>query len=100
VAGLSGIGDLIATCMSPISRNHTVGLALGRGDDYRAALDASGQVAEGVPTTRAVVRLARRLGVELPICEQVHAILFEGRAPEDAVCALMARELKGEGFIA
>ncbi len=99
VAGLSGIGDLIATCMSPLSRNHRVGLALGRGEDYRAALGDSGQVAEGVPTTEAVVHLARRLGVELPICEQVHAILFEDRPAADAVRALMSRDPKSETFM-
>ncbi|HEY3416964.1 MAG TPA: NAD(P)H-dependent glycerol-3-phosphate dehydrogenase [Armatimonadota bacterium] len=97
VAGLSGIGDLIATCSSPISRNHRVGLAIGRGEDYRTALGDSGQVAEGVPTTEGVVALARRLGVELPICEQVYAMLFEGRAAADATRALMTRDVKAEG---
>ena len=96
VAGLSGIGDLIATCSSPISRNHRVGLATGRGEDPRRALGDSGQVAEGVPTTEAVVRLARRLGVEMPICEQVYAILFEGRPAAEATQALMTRERRGE----
>ncbi len=96
VAGLSGMGDLIATCSSPMSRNHRVGLAVARGEDYRTALGPSGQVAEGVPTTQAVVRLARRLAVEMPISEQVHAILFAGRAPSDAVIALMTRERRSE----
>ncbi|MHB9130276.1 MAG: NAD(P)H-dependent glycerol-3-phosphate dehydrogenase [Armatimonadota bacterium] len=96
VTGLAGIGDLIATCSSPISRNHRVGLAVGRGQDYRTALGNSGQVAEGVPTTEAVVGLARRLGVELPICEQVYAMLFEGCSPEVAVRALMTRERRSE----
>jgi glycerol-3-phosphate dehydrogenase (NAD(P)+) len=96
VAGLSGIGDLIATCASPISRNHRVGLAVGHGQDYRTALGDSGQVAEGVPTTEAVIRLAQRLQVELPICEQVFAILFSGRAAAEAVQSLMARECKQE----
>jgi len=96
VAGLSGIGDLVTTCLSPLSRNHRVGLAVGRGADYRTALGDSGQVAEGVPTTEAVARLARRLGVEMPICEQVYAILFEGRVPADAVRALMSREPRSE----
>lgn len=96
VAGLSGMGDLVTTCLSPLSRNHRVGLAVGRGGDYRTALGDSGMVAEGVPTTEAVVRLARRLGVEMPICEQVYAILFEGRSPADAVHALMSREPRSE----
>lgn len=98
VAGLSGIGDLIATCMSPLSRNHRVGLQVGRGGDYRAALGDSGQVAEGVPTTEAVVRLARRLEVEMPICEQVYAILFEGRPAKESVQQLMSREPRSEQF--
>lgn len=96
VAGLSGMGDLVTTCLSPLSRNHRVGLAVGRGEDFRAALGDSGMVAEGVPTTEAVTRLARRLGVEMPICEQVYAILFEGRSPADAVRALMSREPRSE----
>lgn len=100
VAGLSGIGDLIATCASPMSRNHRVGLAVGRGGDYRTALGAGGQVAEGVPTAEAVVRHARRLGVEMPICEQVFAILFDGRPPQEAVQALMSREPRCEQPVA
>jgi glycerol-3-phosphate dehydrogenase (NAD(P)+) len=63
-------------------------------------LGDSGQVAEGVPTTEAVVRLARRLGVELPICEQVYAILFDGRPAAEAVRALMTRDPKCEAFLA
>lgn len=98
VAGLAGVGDLIATCASPMSRNHRVGLAIGRGGDWRTALGDSGQVAEGVPTTEAVVRLARRLGVEMPICEQVHAVLFDGRNPRDGVAALMGRPSRGEAL--
>jgi glycerol-3-phosphate dehydrogenase (NAD(P)+) len=98
VAGLAGIGDLIATCASPVSRNHRVGLAVGRGQTIEHALGDSGQVAEGVPTTDAVVRLARRLGVELPICEQVYAILFAGRPAAEAVQALMSRALRREQF--
>lgn len=96
VAGLSGIGDLMATCASPLSRNHRVGLAVGEGRDYRTALGDSGQVAEGVPTTEAVIRLAARLGVEMPICEQVHRVLFEGVSPAEAVLSLMSRERKCE----
>jgi glycerol-3-phosphate dehydrogenase (NAD(P)+) len=99
VAGLAGIGDLIATCVSPVSRNHRVGLAVGNGQDYRGALGDSGQVAEGVPTTEAVVRLARRLGVELPICEQVAAILFAAKPPLEAVHDLMTRELRVEKLV-
>ncbi len=96
VAGLSGVGDLMATCFSPLSRNHRVGLALGRGQDAAGALGDSGQVAEGVPTTDAVIRLARRLAVEMPICEQVYAILFDHQPPANAVATLMTRERRME----
>lgn len=96
VAGLSGIGDLIATCASPISRNHRIGLAVGRGENYASALGNSGQVAEGIPTTEAVVRLARRLNVELPICEQVYAMLFQGQSADEAVKTLMSRGRRWE----
>jgi len=96
VAGLSGMGDLIATCASPISRNHRVGLAVGRGEDYRQALGDSGQVAEGVPTSEAVRRLSQQLQVEMPICEQVYAMLFEGRSAEEATRVLMTRERRSE----
>lgn len=96
VSGLSGIGDLIATCASPMSRNHRVGLAIGRGQDYRKTLGDSGQVAEGVPTTEAAVKLARKLGVDMPICEQVYAILHEGRPVAQAVEQLMGRQQKWE----
>lgn len=96
VSGLAGVGDLLATCASPLSRNHRVGLAIGHGGDYRTALGDSGQVAEGVPTTEAVVRLARRLGVEMPICEQVYQIIFEGASPVDGVKILMSRAPKRE----
>lgn len=96
VAGLAGIGDLITTAFSPLSRNHRVGVAIGRGEDFRTALGESGQVAEGVPTTDAVMRLTHRLGVEMPICEQVYAILFAGKSPAESVTSLMTRELRGE----
>ena len=95
-AGLAGIGDLVATCASPLSRNRRLGEALVRGESWQAAQARLGQVAEGVPTTRAAVALARRAGVEMPIAEQMHAILFEGRSPRAAVLELMQRELKAE----
>ncbi|MEI7833997.1 MAG: NAD(P)H-dependent glycerol-3-phosphate dehydrogenase [bacterium] len=98
VSGLAGVGDLLATCASPLSRNHRVGLAIGRGEDYRTALGDSGQVAEGVPTTEAVVRLARRLSVEMPICEQVYTVIFEGGSPADGVRSLMTRATKSEKY--
>ncbi|UCH33615.1 MAG: NAD(P)-dependent glycerol-3-phosphate dehydrogenase [Armatimonadota bacterium] len=94
--GLSGIGDLVTTCASRRSRNHYVGyhLALGRTlDDILAGMD---MIAEGVPTTRAAVRLADRAGVEMPITRAVHGVLFEGMKPLDAVRALMLRNARDE----
>jgi glycerol-3-phosphate dehydrogenase (NAD(P)+) len=91
-AGLSGIGDLIATCASPLSRNHRVGAALAQGQRLEAILAGMGEVAEGVPTTRAALELGKRHGVELPIVEQMHRVLFDGVAPTEAIQSLMARE--------
>lgn len=95
-AGLAGVGDLILTCSSDLSRNRTVGLELGRGRRLPEILAGRRTVAEGVETARAVKGVAARLGVETPICAQVHAILFEGRAPREALTLLMTRELKVE----
>jgi glycerol-3-phosphate dehydrogenase (NAD(P)+) len=91
VYGLSGIGDIMATCSSPMSRNHRVGLTVGKGDNYLTALGNSGQVAEGVPTTEAVVKLARNIDVVMPICEEVYAMLFENKPAQDSFKSLMSR---------
>jgi glycerol-3-phosphate dehydrogenase (NAD(P)+) len=96
LAGLSGLGDLVLTCSSEQSRNHTVGVELGRGralDDITAGL---GQVAEGVLNARSTKALAERSGVSMPICEAVYAVLYEGFSPNDAVVELMTREPKPE----
>jgi glycerol-3-phosphate dehydrogenase (NAD(P)+) len=95
-AGLSGLGDLVATCDSPLSRNYRLGRALANGLTLDAALAELGQVAEGVPTASAAVLLAARVGVELPITAELRRVLFEGRSPQTAVAALMAREYRGE----
>jgi len=95
-AGLAGLGDLVATCASPFSRNRRLGEHLAAGRGLEEAQRELGQVAEGVPTTRAAVELGRRLGVEMPIAEQMHAVLFEGKQPRQAVLDLMQRELKSE----
>jgi len=95
--GLTGMGDLIATAMSRHSRNRHVGEALGRGQSLEQVLGGMVMVAEGVTTARAARDLGRAHGVELPITEQVCAMLFEGRAPIEALQALMARDLKREG---
>ena len=96
-AGLSGIGDLIATCTSPHSRNHAVGLRLGRGEKLDAILGSMDAVVEGVETTRSIHQLAGSLGLELPITNEVHAVLFDGKDPRHAVESLMSRGAKEEG---
>ncbi|MBV9468928.1 MAG: NAD(P)-dependent glycerol-3-phosphate dehydrogenase [Abitibacteriaceae bacterium] len=90
--GLSGIGDLFATCASPHSRNRTLGCYLASGESLKEAQHDVAQVAEGVHTTRAALRLSQETGIELPITEQVGAILFEGRDPRVAVTELMRRQ--------
>ena len=90
-AGLAGLGDLVATCSSRLSRNHTVGERLGRGEPLDAIIAGLGQVAEGVPTTRAARGLARELGVEMPIADQLWQVLFAGKPPRQAVTDLMTR---------
>ena len=95
-AGLAGLGDLITTCFSPQSRNRTVGERVGRGETLDQILATMASVAEGVPTTRSVVQLARRHGVEMPITEAVHAILFDGKAAGTALTDLMTRGPKPE----
>jgi len=95
VAGLSGIGDLIATCSSNLSRNHRVGLALAKGEDCHAGLKTQ-EIAEGVPTTEAVVNLAKKLRIEMPICAEVYAIIFNDKNAKEAVSSLMSRSSKPE----
>lgn len=95
-AGLSGIGDLIVTCMSKHSRNRHVGEQIGRGKTLQEVLDEMVMVAEGVKTTQSVHDLAKKLGVEMPICEQVYQALFHNKKPRDAVTELMARDPREE----
>ena len=95
-AGLSGIGDLIATCSSPRSRNHQVGVALARGESLEVILLSMREVAEGVATTSAALALGRSLEVELPIIEQMHRVLFENVSAADAISRLMEREPRHE----
>jgi glycerol-3-phosphate dehydrogenase (NAD(P)+) len=96
VAGLAGIGDLIATCTSRHSRNRRAGEQIGRGVPLDEVLSASRQGVEGVPATRAALALARSFGVRMPIAEQAHAILFEGHDPQSALTELMARDPTAE----
>ena len=95
-AGLAGVGDLVLTCTGELSRNRTVGYRLGRGENLPAILGEMHAVAEGVKTAQAVHDLARRHGVEMPISEEVHAMLVEGKSPEDALRSLMSRDPKPE----
>jgi glycerol-3-phosphate dehydrogenase (NAD(P)+) len=94
--GLAGAGDLILTCTGDLSRNRRVGLALGRGHALDAILAELGHVAEGVYTAREVDRRARELGIDMPITREVCAVLFEGRAPADAVEQLLGRDPRAE----
>jgi glycerol-3-phosphate dehydrogenase (NAD(P)+) len=96
LAGLAGVGDLIATCMSPLSRNRRAGELIAGGMPWSVAAEALGGVAEGVPSVNGALQLAERHGVELPIAEQVRAVVHEGRPPMVAVAELMQREQKDE----
>ena len=96
VAGLCGLGDLVLTCSSPQSRNMSVGLALGGGQTIEQALAGKLTVAEGVASAPAVRALARRLGVETPICEAVAAILAGEVGVDEAILGLLSRPLKSE----
>jgi len=97
LAGLSGLGDLVLTCTGPLSRNRSVGIELGRGHKLPAILaQLQGKVAEGVRTTSATLGLAAAHGVEMPITEQMAAILEHGKSPQDAIRELMARPGRDE----
>jgi glycerol-3-phosphate dehydrogenase (NAD(P)+) len=95
-AGLAGLGDLVATCSSPLSRNRTFGEHLGRGETLEQAQVATRQTAEGVKSCLAIRDLARKHGVEMPITEQVELVCHEGVDPRVAVAALMSRGMKAE----
>jgi glycerol-3-phosphate dehydrogenase (NAD(P)+) len=94
--GLAGLGDLVLTSTGSLSRNRYVGHELGKGRALEEILCGMSEVAEGVKTTRAVHRLAARLDVEMPITEEVHAVLYEGKSAREAAEALMTRPLRGE----
>ncbi len=96
LAGLAGLGDLVLTCTGDLSRNRTVGVAIGGGRSLDDVLAEMEQVVEGVRTTKAAHELAGRLGVEMPLVEGVYSILYEGVEPREALARLMAREPKPE----
>ena len=96
LAGLAGVGDLILTSTGVLSRNRSVGIELGKGRELGEILGATRMVAEGVGSAAATLELAHRAGIEMPITEQVHAVLTAGRVTRDAIRDLMERRLKQE----
>ena len=95
-AGLAGMGDLVLTCTGALSRNRSVGVALGRGKKLAEILDDTKFVAEGVKTSRSAKQLADRHQIEMPITAEMHRVLYEGELPQAAIQRLMARSLKAE----
>lgn len=95
-AGLAGVGDIVATCSSPLSRNHRLGQDLARGRPWSELRDELSGVAEGAHTVDAAIALGGRLGVELPIAREVHAALFDGKSVERCLVTLLAREPREE----
>ncbi len=96
LAGLAGVGDLVATCSSPLSRNHALGINLGKGMSFPQAISLSRQTAEGVTSAKAVLELAQRHGIEMPITESVVALIGEKKTTADVVGDLMGRSVKPE----
>ena len=94
--GLAGFGDLVLTCTGNLSRNYTVGIKLGRGQKLQEILAEMRMVAEGIKTAKSVYNFSRKLGVEMPICQEVYRILYKDLAPQKAVHRLMTRTLKQE----
>ena len=94
--GLSGLGDLVLTCTGDLSRNRTLGVRVGRGEEVADILAGMRMVAEGVETATAAVDLSRRTGVSMPISEQVHLIVHEGKDVRAAVTELLSRALRKE----
>ena len=91
--GLSGLGDLLATCDSSLSRNHTLGEGLAQGRSMKEMIESIGSTVEGVPTTAAALKISRELGVEMPITERIYHVLYEGLTPAKAMAELIG-ELK------
>ena len=95
-SGLAGVGDLIATCMSPLSRNHSFGVKLGAGMTVQEVVATTRQTAEGVKSCQAIMELAQHHGIDVPIIENVAAVVHEGRKPRDVADMLMSRARKAE----
>jgi glycerol-3-phosphate dehydrogenase (NAD(P)+) len=98
MSGLSGIGDLVVTCLSRHSRNRYVGEQIGKGRKLDEVISEMNMIAEGVLTSKAVVELSGRIGVEMPITSAVYQMLFEGKPPQQATMDLMTREPKSENY--
>ena len=94
--GLSGIGDLVLTCTSKLSRNYGVGLELAHGKRLKEILAGMKMIAEGIGTTRAALQLSKMCNVEMPITRQMFEVLFENKSPDEAIDDLMTRPLKAE----
>jgi glycerol-3-phosphate dehydrogenase (NAD(P)+) len=94
--GLAGIGDLITTCSSTLSRNHFVGENLGKGKKLKEILQQMTAIAEGVKTTRLVYPLAKKEGIDMPVTEQVYKVLFDDKPVSQAIKDLMSRNPKAE----
>lgn len=94
--GLAGLGDLVLTCTDNQSRNRQLGLAIGAGKTLETALEEIGQAVEGAKTSQSIHILAHQANVEMPICTEVHRVLYEGRSPEEAVKALLSRQTRNE----
>jgi Glycerol-3-phosphate dehydrogenase len=95
-SGLAGVGDLIATCMSPLSRNHSFGVKLGRGMSVQEVVATTRQTAEGVKSCQSILELAQHHGIDVPIIENVAAVVHEGRKPSRVADMLMSRARKAE----
>jgi glycerol-3-phosphate dehydrogenase (NAD(P)+) len=95
-SGLAGLGDVIATCTSPLSRNHYVGMELAKGRTPAEITDAMTEVAEGINTTLVAHNLAQQLGLEMPITEKIYRVLYEGAEPRQAAAELMGGNAKHE----
>jgi glycerol-3-phosphate dehydrogenase (NAD(P)+) len=96
LSGLPGLGDLVLTATGDLSRNRSVGLEIARGKKLDDITRGTRTIAEGITNTRSVYLLAQKLGVEMPIVEQMHRVLHEGKNPLEAVKELMQRSLKAE----
>jgi glycerol-3-phosphate dehydrogenase (NAD(P)+) len=94
--GLSGMGDLITTCQSDLSRNHFVGVEISKGRSIKDILSEMKAVPEGVDTAISALELSKRHGIEMPITNEVNKVLFENKDPKEAIFSLMTRKLKSE----